>query len=62
MIQRTVQIMNTEEDNNQKGKLNTLTWEEEELVVELNSDILKTIQSLQADLHSLKDDNMNARK
>ena len=54
--------MNMEEDNNQKGKLNTLTWEEEELVVELNSDILKTIQSLQAELESFKDDNMKERK
>ena len=53
--------MNTEEDNNQQGFLNTPTWEEE-LVVELNSDILKTIQSLQANLQSFKDDNMNERK
>ena len=31
-------------------------------MVELNSDILKTIQSLQADLQSFKDDNMNEIK
>ena len=31
-------------------------------MVELNSDILKTIQSLQADLQSFKDDNINERK
>ena len=55
-MQRTVKIMNTKEDNSQQGKLNTTTWEEE-LVVELNFDILKTIQSLQANLHSFKDDN-----
>ena len=38
--------MNIEEDNNQQGKLNTPT-QEEEMVVELNSDIVKTIQSIQ---------------
>ena len=58
---RTVQIMNMEEDNSRKGKLNTPT-REEELVVELNFDILKTIQSLQEDLQIFKDDNMNERK
>ena len=57
-IQRTVQIMNTKEDNSQQGKINTPTLKEE-LVVELNYDILKTIQSLQADLQSFKDHNMN---
>ena len=31
-------------------------------MVELNSNILKTIQSLQADLQSFKDDNMNEIK
>ena len=41
--------------------MNITTWEEE-LVVELNSDILKTIQSLQANLQRFKDDNMNERK
>ena len=40
----------------------TTPTREEELVVELNSDILKTIQSMQEDLHSFKDDNMNERK
>ena len=53
--------MNTEEDNNRQGKLNTPTWEEE-VVVELNSNILKTIQIIQAYLQSFKDDNMNERK
>ena len=61
MIRRTIQIMNTEEDNSRQGKLNTPTWEEE-LVVELNSDILKIIQIIQVDLQSFKDDNMNERK
>ena len=31
-------------------------------MVELNSDLMKTIQSMQEDLHSFKDDNMNERK
>ena len=53
--------MNTEEDNSRKGKLNTPT-QEGELVIELNYDILKTIQSIQEDLQSFKDDNMNDRK
>ena len=53
--------MNTEEDNSRKGKLNTPT-QEAEPVVELNSDIMKTIQSLQADLKSFRDDNLNERK
>ena len=50
--------MNTEEDNSRQGKSNTPT-QEAELVVELNSEIMKTIQSLQADLHSFRDDNLN---
>ena len=53
--------MNTEEDNSRQGKLNTPT-QEAELVVELNSHILKTIQNIQADLPSFKDDNMNEKK
>ena len=53
--------MNTKEDKSRKGKLNTPNHEAE-LVVELNYDILKTIQSLQADLPSFKDDNLNERK
>ena len=31
-------------------------------MVELNSDIMKTIQSLQANLQSFRDDNLNERK
>ena len=53
--------MNIEQDNNWQGKLNTPT-QEAKLVVELNFDILKTIQSLQVDLQSFKDDNLNERK
>ena len=53
--------MNTKEDNSWKGNLNTPT-KEAELVVELNYDIMKTIQSLQANLQSFRDYNMNERK
>ena len=53
--------MNTEEDNNWKGKMNTPT-PEVELVVEMNSYILKTIHSRQAELWSLIEDSLNERK
>ena len=53
--------MNTEEDNSWQGRMNTPT-PEAELMVELNSDILKTIHSLQAELQSLREDNLNERK
>ena len=36
--------------------------QEEELMVELNSALMKTIQSLQADLQIFKGDNMNERR
>ena len=32
------------------------------MVMELNSDMMKTIQSLQVDLQSFRDDNLNERK
>ena len=53
--------MNMEENNNQQRKLNTPT-REEKLVVELNYDILKTIQFFHANLLIFKDDNMNKIK
>ena len=53
--------MNIEEDNSRQGKLNTPT-QEAELVVELNSDLMKTIQSFQAYLQGFIDDNLNERK
>ena len=53
--------MNSEEDNSRQGNLNTST-QEVELMVELNSDMMKTIQSLQVDLQIFKDDNPNERK
>ena len=53
--------MNTEEDKSRKGKMNTPT-QKVELVVELNSDIFKTIHSLQAELQSLSEDSVNERK
>ena len=60
-FKRTIQIINTEEDISRQGKLNTPT-QEAKLVAELNSNIMKTIQSLQAYLHSFRDDNLNERK
>ena len=53
--------MNTKKDNNRQGNMNSPTWEEE-LVVELNYDLMKTIQSIQEDLQSFKDENMNEIK
>ena len=53
--------MNTKEDNSRQGNLNFPT-REEELVVELNFDLMKTIQSMQEDLQSFKDENMNEIK
>ena len=41
--------------------MNTCT-PEGELMVELNSDILKTIHRLQAELQSLREDSLNERK
>ena len=57
----TVQFMNTKEDNSRQGRMNTPT-PEAKLEVELNSDILKTIHSLQAELWSLREDSLNERK
>ena len=53
--------MNTKEDICRQGNLNSPT-QEEELVVELNSDIMMTIHSMQAYLQIFKDDNMNEIK
>ena len=53
--------MNTKEDNSHLGKMNIPTLETN-LVVELNYDILKTINILQAELQSFKEDSLNKRK
>ena len=53
--------METKEDNNRQGNLNSPT-QEEELVVELNFDLMNTMQSLQVDIQIFKDDNMNERR
>ena len=53
--------MDTEENNSQEGNLNSPTWEQE-LIVELNSNLMKTIQSLQGYLQSFRDDIMNERR
>ena len=53
--------MNTKEDDSWQGKMNNPTLEEV-LVMELNSDILKTIHNLQVELQSFREDSLNERK
>ena len=53
--------MNTEEENSRQGKMTTPT-PVAELVVELNSDFLKTLHILQAELESFREDTLNERK
>ena len=53
--------MNIEEENSCQGNMTTST-PEAELLVELNSDVLKNLQSLQAELKSFREDNLNERK
>ena len=53
--------MNTEEDNSRIGNMNTPTLEAD-LVVELNSYILNTIHSLQAELQSFREYSLSERK
>ena len=57
----TDQFINTEEENNHQGNMTTPTLEAE-LVVELNSDGLKTLHSLQVELKIFREDNLNERK
>ena len=56
-----VQFMNTEEENNWQEEMTTPT-PEMNLVVELKSDVLKTLHSLQAELKSFIEYNLNERK
>ena len=53
--------MNTEEENNLQEEMTTPTLEVN-LVVELNSDVLKTLHSLQAELKSFREDSLNEIK
>ena len=53
--------MNTERENNQQEEMTTLT-PEVNLVVELNSDVLKALHSIQAELQSFREDNLDERK
>ena len=53
--------MDTEEENSHQGNITTPTLEVE-LVVEINSDVLKTLHSLQAELKSFREYNLNERK
>ena len=56
-----VQFMNTERENRRQEEMTTPTLEVN-LVVELNSDVLKTLHSLQAELKSFREDSLNERK
>ena len=53
--------MKTEEEKNQQEEMTTPT-SEVNLVVELNSDVLKTLHNLQAELKSFREDSLNERK
>ena len=57
----TIQFINTEEENSWQGKMTTPT-SKAELVVELNSDVLKTLHSLQSELKCFREDSLNKRK
>ena len=54
----TDHFMNTEEENSHQGKMTTPTLETE-LVVELNSDVLKTLHSIHSELKFFRDDSLN---
>ena len=53
--------MNTKEENSWQEKMTTPTLEVN-LVVELNSDVLKNLHSIQAELKSFREDSLNERK
>ena len=53
--------MNTEEENNRHKEMTTPT-PKVNLVVKLNSDVLKTSHSLQDELKSFREDSLNERK
>ena len=53
--------MNTEEENSQKEEMTTPPLEVN-LVVELNSDVMKTLHNLQAKMKSFREDSLNERK
>ena len=60
-IYSVVQFMNTEEENSRQEEMTTPT-PEVNLVVEVNSDVLKNLHSLQAELKSFREDSLNERK
>ena len=60
-IYNTVQFMNTEEENSWQEEMTTRT-PKVNLVVELNSDVLKNLYSIQVELKSFKEDSLNERK
>ena len=56
-----VQFMNTERENSRREEMTTPTLEVN-LVVKLNSDVLKNLHSLQVELKSFREDSLNERK
>ena len=56
-----VHFMNTEEENSRQEEMTTPTLEVN-LVVEINSDVLKNLHCLQDELKSFRDDILNERK
>ena len=56
-----IKFMNTEEENSRQGEVTTPT-PGVNLVVELNSDVLKNLHSLQAELESFREDSLNEIK
>ena len=53
--------MNTEEEHSRQEEMTTPTLEVN-LVVELNSDVLKTLHNLQDELKIFREDSLNERK
>ena len=56
-----VQFMNTEKENSHQEEMTTPT-PEVNFLVKLNSNVLKTLHSLQAELKRFKEDSLNERK
>ena len=52
--------MNTEEENSRQEEMTTPT-PEVNVVVDLNSDVLKTLHNLQAELKIFREDSLNER-
>ena len=56
-----VQFINTEEENSRQEEMTTPT-PKVKFLVKLNSNVLKTLHSVQAELKSFREDSLNERK